>query len=466
MHYDKSSVNTTTEALIISPDREWSRKARQHLIEQGISCDIASNGKEGQLKAYQKPYEYYFLDLEVKNISGVEVFNYLRSSRPHANVFVTVASPEILNEFLLSERNLLKMGVKKVLIKAPHDSLAEHIRSIGKIKVWEKVKFNPESKGSESEAAIEDTEFCSVKISEIYPSAIAAFDYYLKLGSNRYIKIIHQGENPDHTRLQNYEQNGAESLYFKKQERAVYISYQNHLVREELKFDSHDASKIMKAVKSTADKYLEEAVTEGIRNNLVEEGKAICQNMYNVAKSDKDLKKILTDFEELKPEEFSHSFLVSFFSTLICRGLDWAGEKTINTLVIGALFHDIGLLQLPDSISGKELKEMTSAEMYQFQSHTALGASAMKSLPGMNQGVLQIIEQHHERVNGSGYPLGLSGNRIYPLAKVVGLADEFASYIRKSGISPRAGLKGFVSSEKILAQFDSELVKNLIRAFK
>lgn len=446
-------MNPNTEALIISPDREWSKKARQHLIEQGISCDIASNGKEGQLKAYQKPYEYYFLDLEVKNNSGVEVVNYLRNAKPHANVFVTVSSPKILDDFLLTEQHLLKMGVKKVLVEASFDSLANHIRAVGKINTWQSVKVNSERRPDESETDIEDAEFCSVKINEIYSDTVAVFDYYLKLKSNRYIKIIHKGEKPDNKRLQTYEQNGAEFLYFKKQERSVYISYHNHLVREELKSSSHDSSRIMKAVKSTADKYLEEAITEGIRNNLVDEGKAICQNMYEAAKSDKDLKKILTDFEELKPEEFSHSFLVSFFSTLICRGLDWAGTKTINTLVIGALFHDIGLLQLPEDSMERE-------------THPILGADAMKTLPGMNQGVLQIIEQHHERVNGSGYPLGLSGNRIYPLAKVVGLADEFASYIRKNGLSPKAALKGFVSSEKILAQFDSELIKNLIRAFK
>lgn len=102
-----------TATLIISPDIDWSTKAQKNLLGQGFVCDIAHNGKDGQLKAYHTNYEFFFLDLEVKNNSGIEVVKYLRSSKPQAHVFVTISSPEILEALLLSEKSLLKMGVKK-----------------------------------------------------------------------------------------------------------------------------------------------------------------------------------------------------------------------------------------------------------------------------------------------------------------------------------------------------------------
>lgn len=454
-----------TATLIISPDIDWSTKAQKNLLGQGFVCDIAHNGKDGQLKAYHTNYEFFFLDLEVKNNSGIEVVKYLRSSKPQAHVFVTISSPEILEALLLSEKSLLKMGVKKVLFEAPFDSLSEHIKGLGKIKTWESVQEVKEVQKDETESEIGDSEFSRIKINELYSNSIAIFDYFLRLKSNRYIKIIHKGEKPSVDQLRNYESNGAEYIYFKTKDREAFISYQNHLAKEAIKKPTPGSTAVYKMMKSATDKYLEEALTTGIRPALLEEGKAICQNMYDAAKSDAGLKKFLSDYEEFNPEEFSHSFLVSFFSTIICKNISWVGTKSLNTLALGALFHDIGVLQLPAEIRERDYELLTPEEKVLYKTHPVLGSEAMKSIPGMNSGVLLIIEQHQELVNGTGYPRGITGNNIYPLAKVVALADKFAYYVKEYGEAPKSALKGFVTNTDNLLHYDSELIKNLIKAF-
>lgn len=454
-----------TATLIISPNLEWSTKAQKSLLGQGFVCDIAHNGKDGQLKAYQTNYEFFFLDLEVKNNSGIEVVKYLRSAKPHAHVFITISSPAVLDELLLSEKNLLKMGVKKVLFEAPFDSLSEHIKSLGRIKTWESVQEVKNVQKDNSETDIGDAEFSRIKISELYSNSVAIFDYFLRLRSNRYIKIIHKGERPSLTQLQNYQNNGVEYIYFKTKDREAFISYQNHLAKEAIKKPAEGTTQVYKMMKSATDKYLEEALTSGIRPALLEEGKAICQNMYDAAKSDAGLKKFLSDFEDFNPEEFSHSFLVSFFSTIICKNLEWVGTKSLNTLALGALFHDIGVLQLPSEIRERDYDLLTPEEKILYKTHPVLGAEAMKSVPGINAGVLQIIEQHQELMNGTGYPRGITGHHIYPLAKVVALADKFAYFVKDCGETPKVALKSFVTNQDNLVQYDSELIKNLIKAF-
>lgn len=454
--------------LIISPDSTWSAWAQQAFVVQGLPCEVAHTGKEAQLKAYQKKYNYFVLDLEVKNHDGIEVCNYLRKTCPQSKLVLTISSLKRLDELFLDEKKLMKMGVTKLLFQPDPGSIVNEIQQIGQIRTWKNVREakTTDTHTEDHDETIEDGEFSRIKITDLFENSVAIFDYYLRLGSNRFIKIIHKGEKPSREQLDKYASNGTAFLFFMKSERASFISYQNDLAKESLNNSPGDGSKVIKAMKSTTDKYFEEVFTVGIQPNLIEEGKSICQNMYDAAVQDENLKGFVNDLEQFNPAALSHSFLVSFFSTLICKDLDWVGPKTVQTLALGALFHDIGLLQLPPELQDMDPALMTPEQKATYETHPILGADALKNIPGMNIGVIQIILQHHEHVNGSGYPSSLTGNKIYPLAKVVSLADGFSYFLKENELSPIEGLRKFVREQNNLVWYDPILVKNLIKALK
>ena len=454
--------------LIISPDSTWSAWAQRSFIAQGLPCEVAHTGKEAQLKAYQKTYNYFVLDLEIQNHPGIEVCTYLRQTCPQSKLLITISSSQRLDELFLDEKKLMKMGITKLLYQPAPDSIVGEIQSIGRIRKWKNVSEIQQiaKTGTDQDEVIEDGEFSRIKISDLFEDSIAIFDYYLRLGSNRFIKIIHKGEKPSKGQLDKYASSGTAFLFFMKKDRAAFISYQNDLAKESLKNSPGESGKVIKAMKSTTDKYFEEVFTVGIQLNLIEEGKAICQNMYDAAVQDQGLKTFINDLEQFNPAALSHAFLVSFFSALICKDLEWAGPKTVQTLALGALFHDIGLLQLPPELQEMDEALMTPEQKAIYHTHPTLGADALKSIPGLNVGVQQIVLQHHEHVNGSGYPAGLTGNKIYPLAKVVSLADGFSYFIKEHELSPIEGLRKFVRDQNNLVWYDPILVKNLIKALK
>jgi response regulator RpfG family c-di-GMP phosphodiesterase len=453
--------------LIISPDSTWSSWAQQAFIMQGLPCEVAHTGKEAQLKAYQKKFNYFVLDLEVQNHDGIEVCTYIRKICPQSKLLLTISSSKRLDELFLDEKKLLKMGVSKLLYQPAPGSIVSEIQSIGQIRKWNNVQETPvKTPIKDVDEDIEDGEFARIKITDLFENSSAIFDYYLRLGSNRFIKIIHKGETPSREQLDKYASNGTAFLFFLKTDRQAFISYQNDLAKESLKKSPGDCSKVIKAMKSTTDKYFEEVFTVGIQPNLIEEGMTICQNMYEAAVQDEGLKKYVNDLEQFNPAALSHAFLISFFSTLICKDLDWVGPKSVQTLALGALFHDIGLLQLPPDLQDVDVTLMTPEQKAIYQTHPTLGADAIKNIPGINIGVSQIVLQHHEHVNGSGYPAGLTGNKIYPLAKVVALADGFSYFLKENELSPIEGLRKFVREQNNLVWYDPILMKNLIRALK
>lgn len=102
-------------------------------------------------------------------------------------------------------------------------------------------------------------------------------------------------------------------------------------------------------------------------------------------------------------------------------GLD-AGEQ--DALRQGAYLHDLGKLQVPDTILLKPGR-LTDAEMRAIREHATIGASLAAYLPALDPRALEVIRHHHERFDGLGYPDGLSGEAIPRLARIFAVCDVY-----------------------------------------
>ncbi|MFB9991191.1 HD domain-containing phosphohydrolase [Deinococcus oregonensis] len=100
----------------------------------------------------------------------------------------------------------------------------------------------------------------------------------------------------------------------------------------------------------------------------------------------------------------------------------------LDTLRLGAYLHDIGKMGLPDAVLLKP-GPLTGAERQTMQQHVTAGEHFAASLGFLDEGVLQVIRAHHERWDGSGYPLGLRGQDIPLLARIFALADVYDALI-------------------------------------
>lgn len=132
--------------------------------------------------------------------------------------------------------------------------------------------------------------------------------------------------------------------------------------------------------------------------------------------------------EAKDPYTRGHSDRVAEYSVLIGtkKGLD---EKTINTLRIGGLFHDIGKIGIPDSILLKESK-LDDNEYSQIKNHPSIGAHILGDV-AMFQDIIPMVLHHHEKYDGHGYPAQLKGDDIPLIARIAAVADTFDAMTSK-----------------------------------
>lgn len=119
-----------------------------------------------------------------------------------------------------------------------------------------------------------------------------------------------------------------------------------------------------------------------------------------------------------------HSVKVAYYSFLIGLRLKLP-LKLMFSIVIAALFHDVGKCKLDFKVLYKSSR-LTGVEFEHIKTHSKLGADLLKRLHFSNN-ICEMVLQHHENVDGSGYPYGLEGRNIKTGAKIIRVADVYSS---------------------------------------
>ncbi|MGD6830965.1 HD domain-containing phosphohydrolase [Sutcliffiella halmapala] len=142
---------------------------------------------------------------------------------------------------------------------------------------------------------------------------------------------------------------------------------------------------------------------------------------YHISQNVTELKKMVEKVEERDPYTSKHSDRVSKYSIKISRKMKLEKEKLEN-LYIASYLHDIGKINIPTEILNKPGK-LTEKEYSIVKLHPLDGANMVKGF--YNEEIPKIIEQHHERLNGSGYPNGIKGDEILLEARIISVSDTY-----------------------------------------
>lgn len=166
---------------------------------------------------------------------------------------------------------------------------------------------------------------------------------------------------------------------------------------------------------------------------------------------------------EIKDFLYHHSIMTALTAYKLA---DWHNLPKHDLIPIGisGLLHDIGSLAMDQDIFWKEDK-LTRDDREQIKKHPVLGYQILKNLSGINEGVKLCTLQHHERMDGTGYPLGITGEQIHIYAKVLAIADTFhamvSDRIYRKKESPYLALEELHKNS--FGKYDPSLVQTFIR---
>ncbi len=172
---------------------------------------------------------------------------------------------------------------------------------------------------------------------------------------------------------------------------------------------------------------------------------------------------IAVDIDALKVSDeytFKHSVDVASIAMIIARQSGMS-DKEVCQIGVAGLLHDLGKAEIPNEILNKT-DRLTEEEFSIMKTHPVKGYNILKNRPDIAPEILLGVLQHHEKICGGGYPMGVSSEKISPYAKIIAVADIYDALVTerpyKKGFTPRDAV------EMIMAM-TSELDLTVIKVF-
>ncbi len=195
----------------------------------------------------------------------------------------------------------------------------------------------------------------------------------------------------------------------------------------------------------------------------MKEAQEVVAEMVDTLLAEKDVLLHLMSAKSGDENSYYHALNVTMLSLMLAReaGLD---AEEMRVLGMGTLLHDMGKERVPSQILLKKTP-WTAAERAFYQQHVVYGLEMAAKLPAIPPGALEVIGQHHEFLDGSGFPGKLPANRIGRFGRIVSIANAYDGYCNRNNpaeaMTPAEALRRMFKNER--EKYDPELLQHFIR---
>lgn len=159
---------------------------------------------------------------------------------------------------------------------------------------------------------------------------------------------------------------------------------------------------------------------------------------------------------------YHHALNVTLLSLMLARAMQ-APRPVIELIGVSALFHDIGKFEIPERIT-RSTQPLTRAEAALLETHTTKGVALAQKM-GLSTEVINVIAQHHELADGSGYPKKLKGNEISLPTRIVAVVNAYDNLCNalnsEATMTPHEALALMYGRRR--RQFDEKVLSTFVR---
>jgi response regulator RpfG family c-di-GMP phosphodiesterase len=448
----------------------------------------AENGKEALRLFDENDYDLVISDIMMPGMSGMDLLHMIRERNPAATVIMITGNPT--TDLTV---NAIKKGAVDFLTK-PFDidellyKVDIHLRqkemlnddALGNI--LEQNKLSDKTDELSKQGYIYDSIEDSPMDNDIIFQKIAELALKLVDGEVCSIMLFDEQDNEFHDKVvkgntegvdQNYTKSPALKMVFNEvieRKEAILINSNDHpevapslicaplMIRNTILGILSIRKKKNREVFSKKDLHHILSLTKRASLNL--ENKILYESIFfNIMDT---LKSLISSIQARDHYTEEHSRRVTDETIRLAAGMN-CSLKDLESLKIAGVLHDVGKIAVPDSILLKEDK-LTDEEFMIIKNHPTIGENILKPIMLLDRERL-IIQCHHERWDGRGYPLGLKGPDIPYLARILAVVDSFDAMTNdrpyRPAMSKEEAVKELVRNKN--SQFDPDIVDAYIK---
>ena len=265
-----------------------------------------------------------------------------------------------------------------------------------------------------------------ISLNSLRVETILPFHLYLRHASTgQYVLYRHPQTPFTEEVLENLRENEVHQVYVPRVERDEYFEYISREIKMVVRDGNVEPEKKARAVYDTTTSIMEDLFSTPRSSRRILQAKVTIHYAVDLILQDEAAARRLLFLTSHDYYTYTHSVNVSLFGTSLAQKIyGSSSEHNLRLLAEGFLLHDIGKSAIPISIINSPGK-LNDAEWALMRRHSELGLAILRDTRQSNEIIEAIVMQHHERMDGNGYPLGLVGEGIHPYGRICAIADVF-----------------------------------------
>lgn len=302
-----------------------------------------------------------------------------------------------------------------------------------------------------------------VAIGSVRLNTAPAFDLYFRPGPAQPLVLYSQQGFPvTPETLRRLVENRIDVLYIHEAALTEYRRYVTENLEDILgdpKMPVKDKAHILY---NTAQAILEHVFEQPPSRETVNQGKDVAKHTVSLMTSEGFMLEHLLRTISSDYYLYTHSINVATYSVALAMRMGYGDAPTLREIANGALLHDIGMSRIDPRVRSSE-GPLTPDQWARLKQHPVEGHALLEGLGCLGEIALDIILHHHEKLNGAGYPHGLSGKAISPFVRVVSLCNVFDALTTDRHHHPAR--KTFAAIHLIQTEMRNEIDQELLRLF-
>ncbi|MBF0360427.1 MAG: HD domain-containing protein [Oligoflexia bacterium] len=256
-------------------------------------------------------------------------------------------------------------------------------------------------------------------------------EVYLKLGEEKFIKVINDNEPYDFSRIKKYIKKGVNYLYIPKAQSDQFINNYSSLLKSTLSKPDVPLKDRLEVQQDVLKLAHERANLVGIDKGVIEDMTVATNSVINTVYQNYDLFTMLSSMMKKNDYIVEHSLTTAFVAGHLATEIGWGAESTLQKIAMASMLHDVYLdKEHMASITCKNsvaFRALTEEEQQKVLTHPFNTASHIDQMANFLPDVSSIVFAHHEQPDGCGFPLGINSIRIPQITCAFIIAEDLVN---------------------------------------
>ncbi len=269
-----------------------------------------------------------------------------------------------------------------------------------------------------------EADYIPISVATLLPSATVGLDLFQAEQDTGRLILYRGAEYPLAARdLKRLKDRGVHRLFISRESQGRYQKYLRQLASGPIEDGRIPMQARLGAMNEVVRDVLSRSLTAEDNGQVIHSashlGKVVAQTVTSQAFAASDLFNVLHhDYTT-----FTHSANVAFYAAILATKLGFSVDE-VQQITTGGLLHDLGKLEISEDILCKPGR-LDEAEFREIKKHPLIGFRRLANRPELSYGQLMMVYQHHERLDGKGYPVGCASDEIHIWSKICSVVDVY-----------------------------------------